>query len=62
MQGMKISFGIAAAVALGLAILTLIMLRSHDATQARDEPETGPHAPPEQVAHIAPTRLEGAPE
>ena len=54
-HGMQISSGIAAAVALALAVPTLIMLRSHDAAQAQDDPETGPHAPPVHVAHIAAT-------
>lgn len=61
-QTAQISSGVAAVVAVGLAIVTLILLRSDDALQPQDEAEAGPHAPPEQVAHIAPTRLEGATE
>ncbi|MFN2419268.1 MAG: MFS transporter [Candidatus Limnocylindria bacterium] len=60
-HGMQLTSGIAAAVALGLAIVAVAMLRSHGAPPADTEAETGSDvAPPEQVAHIAPTQFGAA--
>ncbi|MCA1572645.1 MAG: MFS transporter [Chloroflexi bacterium] len=60
-HGMQLTSGIAAAVALGLAIVAVAMLRSHAAPPADTEAETGSDvAPPEQVAHIAPTQFGAA--
>jgi DHA2 family multidrug resistance protein-like MFS transporter len=55
-QGMQLSSGIAAVIAVGLAILAVVMLRSHDDPSVESRTE----APPEHAAHIAPTRFEGA--
>jgi DHA2 family multidrug resistance protein-like MFS transporter len=55
-QGMQLSSAIAAAVAVAIAILAVILLRSHDLPPS--EPTSDP--PPEQVAHVAPTRFEAA--
>ncbi|HEX7197380.1 MAG TPA: MFS transporter [Candidatus Limnocylindria bacterium] len=61
-HGMQLTSGIAAVLAVGLAALAIVALRSHGAPPADREPEwsAGAALPPEQVAHIAPTRLEGA--
>ncbi|MGH2401550.1 MAG: MFS transporter [Candidatus Limnocylindria bacterium] len=61
-QGMQLTSGIAAILAVGLAALAIVTLRSHGAPPPGEDPdgEAVSYAPPEQVAHIAPTRLEGA--
>jgi DHA2 family multidrug resistance protein-like MFS transporter len=61
-QGMQLTSGIAAILAVGLAALAIVTLRSHGAPPAGEDPdgEAVSYSPPEQVAHIAPTRLEGA--
>ena len=63
-HGMQLTSGIAAILAIGLAILTVILLRSHNVPPAdpdaeAEEPEAR-RSPPEQVAHIAPTQFGGA--
>jgi hypothetical protein len=52
-------------VALGIAILAVVMLRSHNDPppdpDATSEPESEEwRGPPEQVAHVAPTQFSGA--
>jgi MFS transporter, DHA2 family, multidrug resistance protein len=58
-QGMQLTSAIAAVVAVGLAILALVMLRGHSTPPSDTDPESESesHAPPEQVAHIAPTQF-----
>lgn len=58
-HGMQLTSGIAAVVAVGLAILAVVTLRSHGAPPP-SEAEPAPSAPPEQVAHIAPTQFGAA--
>jgi DHA2 family multidrug resistance protein-like MFS transporter len=55
-QGMQLSSAIAAVVAVAIAIVAVILLRSHDVPPS--EPTSD--SPPEQVAHVAPTRFEAA--
>ena len=57
-QAMQLTSTIAAVVAVGLALLALLMLRGHGAPPA--ESGVFADAPPEQSAHYAPTRFEGA--
>ena len=57
-QAMQLTSTIAAVVAVGLALLALVMLRSHGTPPA--ESGVTADAPPEQSAHYAPTRFEGA--
>jgi MFS transporter, DHA2 family, multidrug resistance protein len=57
-RGMQLTSVIAACVAVGLAILALVALRSQRAPSESEAPATD--APPEQAAHYAPTRFEGA--
>ncbi|MGH2427660.1 MAG: MFS transporter [Candidatus Limnocylindria bacterium] len=61
-HGMQLTSGIAAVIAVGLAILAVVMLRSHGSPPAESESvaDGDSQAAPEQVAHVAPTRLEGA--
>ena len=63
-HGMQLTSGIAAVVAVGLAVLTVVMLRSQETPPPDAQPEEPAqgHAPLEQVAQIAPIRLEGATE
>jgi len=57
-HGMQLTSGIAAAVALGLAVVAVLMLRSHGAPPPDPEVESRADvAPPEQVAHISPTQF-----
>jgi MFS transporter, DHA2 family, multidrug resistance protein len=62
-HGMQLTSGIATIVAVGLAILAVVMLRSHGVPPSDpdvDAPrERAMHAP-EQGAHVAPVRFEGA--
>jgi DHA2 family multidrug resistance protein-like MFS transporter len=55
-QGMQLSSAIAAVLAVGLAILAVVLLRSHGAPPAESEPE----APTERSRQSAPTLYEGA--
>jgi len=57
-QGMQLSSAIAAVIALGVAILALVMLRSQSAPSEGSESE--PEAPTDQVGHGAPGQVEGA--
>ena len=59
-QGMQLSSAIAAVIALGVAILALVMLRSQSAPSEGSESE--PEAPTDQVGHgaQAPAQVEGA--
>jgi DHA2 family multidrug resistance protein-like MFS transporter len=64
-HGMQLTSGIAAIVAVGLAVLTVVLLRSHNVppsdSDTEAEPESGARSrPPEQVAHIAPTQFGAA--
>lgn len=59
-HGMQLTSGIAAFVAIGLAVLTVALLRNHGAPPADAAAVSDRFAPPEHVAHIAPTGLEGA--
>jgi MFS transporter, DHA2 family, multidrug resistance protein len=64
-HGMQLSSAIAAVVAVGLAILAVVVLHSHNVPpadpDAEPEPESDGRAmPPEQVAHVAPTQFSGA--
>ncbi len=63
-DGMQLTSLIAAVMAIGVALLAVTALRStgtDGASSDAEEREDGSEvAPPEQVAHIAPTRLEGA--
>jgi DHA2 family multidrug resistance protein-like MFS transporter len=64
-HGMQLTSGIATIVAVGLAVLAVVMLRSHGVSPSDADAEAEPprepatHAP-EQVAHVAPVRFEGA--
>jgi DHA2 family multidrug resistance protein-like MFS transporter len=58
-DGMQVTSAIAAVMAVGVAVMAVFMLRSPGVPPAKTEFEAG-LAPPEQIAHIAPTRLEGA--
>ncbi|MDQ3688502.1 MAG: MFS transporter [Chloroflexota bacterium] len=57
-HGMQLTSGIAAVVAVGLAVMAVVMLRSHGLPPP--ETEVASDAPPEQVAHIAPTQFGAA--
>src|SRR5687768_15511996 len=64
-NAMQLTSGIAAVVAVALAVLAVVMLRSHG--EPPTDPDSAPWsesdsrvAPMEQAAHIAPTRLGGA--
>ena len=57
-HGMQLTSGIAAVMAVGLALLAVAMLRTHGGPPT--EAESAPNAPPEQVAHIAPTQFGAA--
>jgi DHA2 family multidrug resistance protein-like MFS transporter len=59
-HAMQLTSGIAAVVAVALAILAVVMLRSHGEQPPADQESESRHGPPEQVAHIAPARLGGA--
>jgi MFS transporter, DHA2 family, multidrug resistance protein len=64
-HAMQLTSGIAAVVAVALAIMAVVTLRSHGEPPTDPESESGSESearmgPPEQVAHIAPTRLGGA--
>ena len=61
-DGMQLTSLIAAVMAVGVALLAVTVLRSTGMpSSGAEEPQTGSEVtPPEQVAHIAPTRLEGA--
>ena len=61
-DGMQLTSMIAAVMAVGVALLAVTVLRSTGMpSPGADEQEGGSSVmPPEQVAHIAPTRLEGA--
>ena len=59
-SGMQLTSAITAILAAGVAILAVTALRSHGMPPAQAEADASQVAPPEQVAHIAPTRLEGA--
>ena len=58
-HGMQLTSGIAAVMAVGLALLAVAMLRGHGTPPPDAELESG-IAPPEQVAHIAPTQFGAA--
>jgi len=70
--GMHLTAGIATIIAVGLAVLAVVALRSHrlganeggdddgDATAPAPGGDTSAPMPPEQLAHIAQTLLEGA--
>ena len=55
-HGMQLTAGVATFLAAGLAILAVLMLRGHGAPPDDTEAEAK-SAPPEQVAHIAPTQF-----
>src|SRR5687768_12737704 len=61
-DGMQLTSLIAAVMAVGVALLAVTVLRSTGMPSSEgEEPQGGSEVmPPEQVAHIAPTRLEGA--
>ena len=62
-HGMQLTSGIATLVAIGLAILAVIMLRSHGAPSSGAEataPREHTMFAPEQSAHAAPVQFEGA--
>lgn len=60
-DGMRVTSAIAAGMAVGVAVMAVLMLRSHDVPPSEAEAEADPHeAASENVAHTAPTRLEGA--
>jgi len=57
---MRVTSAIAAVMAVGM-VMAVLMLRSHDVPPSEAEAEADPHeAASENVAHTAPTRLEGA--
>jgi DHA2 family multidrug resistance protein-like MFS transporter len=56
-QGMQLTSGIAAAIAVGLAVLAIVTLRSHGAPPADPEPDLEPE---DAGMPYLPTRLEGA--
>jgi MFS transporter, DHA2 family, multidrug resistance protein len=58
--GMHLTAAIAAVVAVLIAVTAVVMLRNHgaDETGETDPHPAAPFAPPEQVAHIAPVRVE----
>ena len=61
--GMHFTSAIATVIAFGLAVLAVVALRNQRLggdDDADGEPDTAFTAPPEQVAHIAPSKLEGA--
>jgi DHA2 family multidrug resistance protein-like MFS transporter len=70
--GMHLTAGIATIIAVGLAALAVVALRSHrlggddggddsvDTSAPGPDRETAGRVPPEQVAHMAPTLFEGA--
>ncbi|MGH2381500.1 MAG: MFS transporter [Candidatus Limnocylindria bacterium] len=58
-HGMQLTSGIAAVIAVGLALLAVAMLRNHGTPSPDAEFESG-STPPEQVAHIAPTQFGAA--
>ena len=63
-HGMQLTSGIAAIVAIGLAIMTVALLRSHNVPPSDTDAEAQPEAdtwsgPLEPSAHIAPTQLGG---
>jgi hypothetical protein len=64
-HGMQLTSGIAAIIAIGLALLTVLLLRTHNVppsdpdAEAESESEAR-QAPAEQVAHIAPTQFGSA--
>ena len=58
--GMHLTSGIATVIAFGLAVLAVVTLRNHrlgGGDEAEDASASGHDGPPEQAAHIAPTRL-----
>ena len=57
-QGVHLTAAIAAVVAIAVAVLAVVTLRSHDAAPSGSEALPDSEAPPEQVAQIAPTQLE----
>ena len=64
-HAMQLTSGIAAVVAVGLAILAVVMLRADgeppaDPSSESESESEAWRAPPEQVAHIAPTQFGGA--
>jgi DHA2 family multidrug resistance protein-like MFS transporter len=64
-HGMQLTSGITALVAVGLAILAVVVLRSHNAPPPDPDAEADVesderYGPPEQVAHIAPTQFGSA--
>lgn len=58
-HGMQLTSGIAAVMALGLAVMAWVTLRSHGVPPPDPTSESA-IAPPEQVAHIAPTQFTAA--
>ena len=58
-HGMQLTSGIAAVVAVGLAVVAWVMLRANEAPPEETRSESAV-APPEQVAHIAPTQFRAA--
>ncbi len=58
-HGMQLTSGIAAIVAVGLAVVAWVMLRANEAPPPETRSESAV-APPEQVAHIAPTQFRAA--
>jgi DHA2 family multidrug resistance protein-like MFS transporter len=61
--GMHFTSGIATFIAFALALLAVVALRNQRLggdDDSDDEPDSAFTAPPEQVAHIAPSRFEGA--
>ena len=57
-HGMQLTSGIAAVVAVGLAVMAFVTLRSHGVPPPEDASPAG--APPEPVAHTAPTQFGAA--
>ncbi|MDQ3149503.1 MAG: MFS transporter [Chloroflexota bacterium] len=58
-HGMQLTSGIAAVVAVGLAVVAVVMLRANGVPPSETESDSE-IAPPEQVAHIAPTQFRAA--
>ncbi len=58
-HGMQLTSGIAAIVAVGLAVVAWVMLRANEAPPS-ETPLESAVASPEQVAHIAPTQFRAA--
>jgi DHA2 family multidrug resistance protein-like MFS transporter len=58
-HGMQLTSGIAAIVAVGIAVVAVVMLRANEIPPSETRSESAV-APPEHVAHIAPTQFRAA--